>query len=166
MNNFSRIMSHMMITRWHIRRAFPSKSVTAIEQAIKAAEAGHAGEIRFVVEGALDGLSLLKGQSARERAIEVFSLLGIWDTEYNSGVLIYLLLADRCVEIVADRGIHEKVGSGGWEALCRSMEASFRDGHYEQGAIACIESVAQHLIRHFPARGHDHNELPDTPVFL
>ena len=166
MNKFSRIVSHMMTTSGQVNRAFPAKSMKAIEQAIKAAEVGHAGEIRFVVEGALDGLPLVKGQSARERAIELFSLLRIWDTEHNSGVLIYLLLADRRVEIVADRGIHARVGSGGWEALCRDMEASFRSAQFEQGAVACIEAVAQHLARHFPSHGHALNELPDTPVVL
>jgi uncharacterized membrane protein len=140
--------------------------MNAIEQAIKAAEVGHAGEIRFVVEAALDGVPLLRGQSARERAIEVFSLLRIWDTEHNSGVLIYLLLADRRVEIVADRGIHARVGTSGWEALCRDMEASFHSGQYEQGAIACVGAVARHLSRHFPSHGHAHNELPDAPVVL
>jgi len=166
MNKFSRIVSHMTTTRRCVHRAFPPKSMKAIEQAIKAAEVGHAGEIRFVVEGALDGLPLLQGQSARGRAIEVFSLLGIWDTEHNSGVLIYLLLADRRVEIVADRGIHARVGSGGWEALCRDMETAFRAGHHEQGAINCIGAVAQHLSRHFPSQGQAHNELPDTPVVM
>jgi uncharacterized membrane protein len=166
MNKLARIVSHMTTTRGRVHRAFPPKSMQAIEQAIKAAEVGHAGEIRFVLEGALDGLPLLKGQSARERAIEVFSLLGIWDTEHNSGVLIYLLLADRRVEIVADRGIHARVGPGGWEALCRDMEAAFRSDRYEQGAITCIGAVAQHLSRHFPSHGHAHNELPDTPVVL
>ncbi len=166
MNKFSRIVSHMTTTRGQVSRAFSAKSMTAIEQAIKAAEVGHAGEIRFVVEGALDGLPLVKGQSARERAIELFSLLRIWDTEHNSGVLIYLLLADRRVEIVADRGIHARVGTGGWEALCRDMEASFRSAQFEQGAVACIEAVAQHLARHFPSHGHALNELPDAPVVL
>ena len=166
MNKFARILSHFTNTRGCVRRAFPPKSMKAIEQAIKAAEVGHAGEIRFVVEGALDGWPLLKGQSARERAIEVFSLLGIWDTKHNSGVLIYLLLADRRVEIVADRGIHARVGPGGWEALCRDMEASFRSAQYEQGAIKCIDAVAQHLSRHFPSRGSAHNELPDALVVL
>jgi len=166
MSKLSRIVSHMSTTRRCVHRAFPPKSMKAIEQAIKAAEVGHAGEIRFVVESALDGLPLLQGQSARERAIEVFSLLGIWDTEHNSGVLIYLLLADRRVEIVADRGIHARVGAGGWEALCRDMETAFRAGHHEQGAIACIGAVAQHLSRQFPSKGQAHNELPDTPVVM
>ncbi|RTL28373.1 MAG: hypothetical protein EKK47_16085 [Burkholderiales bacterium] len=167
MSKLSRIVSHMTTTRRRVHRAFPPKSMHAIEQAIKAAEVCHAGEIRFVVEGALDGVPLLKGQSAHERAIEVFSLLRIWDTEHNSGVLIYLLLADRRVEIVADRGIHARVGPGGWEALCRDMEAAFRSDQYEQGAITCIGAVAQHLSRHFPSHGqHAHNELPDAPVVL
>jgi len=166
MDKFSRIVSHMTTTSGQVSRAFSAKSMTAIEQAIKAAEVGHAGEIRFVVEGALDGLPLVKGQSARERAIEVFSRLSIWDTEHNSGVLVYVLMADRRVEIVADRGIHARVGTGGWEALCRDMEASFRSAQYEQGAVACIKSVAQHLARHFPSHCHAQNELPDAPVVL
>lgn len=166
MNKFLRIASHLTTTRGQVSRALPARSMQAIEQAIRAAEVGHAGEIRFVVEGALDGLPLVKGQSARARAIEVFSLLRIWDTEHNSGVLIYLLLADRRVEIVADRGIHARVGAGGWEALCRDMEASFRSAQYEQGAVACIKAVAQHLARHFPSHGHARNELPDAPVVL
>ena len=166
MNKFSRIVSHMTTTRGQVIRAFSAKSMKVIEQAIKAAEVGHAGEIRFVVEGALDGLPLVKDQSARERAIEVFSLLRIWDTEHNSGVLIYLLLADRRVEIVADRGIHARVGAVGWDALCQDMEASFASGQYEQGAVACIKAVAQHLARHFPSHGNARNELPDAPVVL
>ena len=103
------------MTPWQVKRAFPSQTLIAIEQAIKTSETAHTGEIRFVVEGALDGSLLFKGQSARERAIDVFSQLRLWDTEHNNGVLIYLLLADRDVEIVADRGIHSKMGSNEWE---------------------------------------------------
>ncbi|MEO8136430.1 MAG: TPM domain-containing protein, partial [Betaproteobacteria bacterium] len=126
----------------------------------------HVGEIRFVVEGALDGAPLYSGQSARERAIDVFAQLRIWDTEHNNGVLIYLLLADRDVEIVADRAIHSTVGTDGWDAICRTMEAAFRQGDFEGGVIAGIEAVTQHLIVNFPATADTRNELPDAPLAL
>ena len=110
------------MTHWQVSRAFPRKTLIAIEQTVKASETAHAGEIRFVVEGALHSTPLLDGQSARERALEVFSQLRIWDTEHNNGVLIYLLLADRDVEIVADRGIHSKLGTREWETICRGWK--------------------------------------------
>ena len=100
-----RIGKHLLEHRSRVRRIFPPKVLATIEQAIKAGEATHSGQIRFVVEGALDGAPLFRNQSARERALDVFSHLRIWDTAHNNGVLIYLLLADRDVEIVADRGI-------------------------------------------------------------
>jgi len=154
------------VTHWQVNRAFPRQTLIAIEQAIKASETAHVGEIRFAVEGALDGTPLFKGQSARERAIETFSQLRVWDTEHNNGVLIYLLLADRDVEIVADRGIHAKVGSQEWEKICRTMETAFRHGDYEGGVVSGIQAVTQHLIEHFPAAGDGRNELPDKPVVL
>ena len=153
-----------MVTKWRINRAFPVDTLVAIDRAIKASEATHRGEIRFAVEGALDIAPLLRGQTARERAIDVFSQLRIWDTERNNGVLIYLLLADRDVEIVADRGIDAKVGPQEWERICRKMEAAFRQGDYEGGGIGGIQEVTRHLAEHFPAIGDDRNELPDNPV--
>ena len=162
----ARIGKHLLGNRLRVRRAFPPRALAAIEQAIKSSEAGHAGQIRFVVEGALDGAPLLRGQSARERAIDVFSQLRIWDTEHNNGVLIYLLLADRDVEIVVDRGIDAKVGAAGWEAICRAMETEFRAGQFERGVIAGIRAVTQHLARHFPKHSAGANELPDAPVVM
>jgi len=138
----------------------------AIEQAIKASETTHSGELRFVVEGALDGMPLWRGQSARERAIDLFSQWRIWDTEHNNGVLIYVLLADRDVEIVADRGIHTRVGTREWEAICRAMEAAFKQADYAGGVVSGIRAVSQHLTKHFPATGAGRNELPDKPVVL
>lgn len=161
-----RIARHLMATKWMVRRAFPGDTLTAIDKAIKESEAAHRGEIRFAVEGALHIEPLLRGQSARERAIDVFSQLRIWDTEHNNGVLIYVLLADRDVEIIADRGIHEKVGAQEWEGICRSMEAAFRQADFEGGVIRGIQAVTQHLTRHFPPIGDDRNELPDKPVVL
>ena len=155
-----------MATRWRVNRAFPRDTLMAIEKVIKASEATHRGEIRFVVEGALDIASLFQGQTARERAIDVFSQLRIWDTEGNNGVLIYLLLADRDVEIVADRGIDAKVGAQEWERICRNMEAAFRQADFEGGVIGGIQEVTRHLAGHFPPTGDDRNELPDKPVVL
>lgn len=155
-----------MATRWAVNRVFPRDALIAIDRAIKESETEHRGEIRFAVEGALHIEPLLRGQTARERAIDVFSQLRIWDTEGNNGVLIYLLLADRDVEIVADRGIHEKVGGQEWERICRNMEAAFRQADYEGGVIGGIREVTRHLAEHFPPVGDDRNELPDKPVVL
>ncbi|MEN6628312.1 MAG: TPM domain-containing protein [Sulfuricella sp.] len=138
----------------------------AIEAAIKESETTHFGEIRFAVETALDVHSLLAGKSARDRAVEVFSQLRVWDTEHNNGVLIYLLLADRRVEIVADRGVHRDVGAQGWEAICREMEQKFRLGYFEDGVVVGIRAVARHLVRYYPASGENQNELPDKPLIL
>ncbi|MBL6748919.1 MAG: TPM domain-containing protein [Nevskia sp.] len=162
----SRILRHLLTTHWRVRRAFPPATLDAIEQAIKSSEAAHVGQIRFAVEGALHALPLFKGQMPRERAIEVFSLLRIWDTEYNNGVLIYLLLADHAVEIVADRGIHAKVNAEAWTAVCRDMEAAFGAGRYESGVVNGIKAVTRHLVEHFPTSAAGSNELPDRPVVL
>ncbi len=107
--NVKRILRHLLVTDGQVSRTFSRGTLSNIEAAIKASEAEHVGEIRFAVEGGLDGAPLFKGQSARDRAIELFSQLRVWDTQQNTGVLIYLLLADRAVEIVADRGIYAKV---------------------------------------------------------
>ena len=161
-----RIVKHLLVTDGPVKRAFPASALQQIESVIKASEGTHAGEIRFVVEGALDGSPLFNGQLARERAIELFSQLRVWDTQDNTGVLIYLLLADRAVEIVADRGIHARVDPQAWSTVCRQMEAAFRQSNFEAGVVAGVQAVTQHLAQHFPAGGHDRNELPDKPVVL
>ena len=149
-----------------MRRAFPPRALDAIESAIREAEARHNGQIRFAVEAALELAPLFAGQTARQRAIDVFSRLRVWDTEHNNGVLIYLLLADRDIEIVADRGINVKLGKDVWEAICREMEAAFRKGDFESGVVAGIHAVGEHLSRHFPARSGKSNEMPDSPVVM
>jgi uncharacterized membrane protein len=160
-----RIGKHLLEHRWRVRRDFPPCVLDAIERAIKAGEATHSGQIRFVVEGALDGVPLFRNQPARERALDVFSHLRIWDTDHNNGVLIYLLLADRDVEIVADRGVDAKVGHAGGEAICRTMETDFRAGRFEQGVIKGIEAVSRELAKYFPPPAGP-NELPDKPVVI
>ncbi|MEK6595981.1 MAG: TPM domain-containing protein [Pseudomonadota bacterium] len=165
--NFARIMRHLLTGQLAIRRRFPAASLTVIEQAIKQSEMTHGGEICFAVEAALNTASLLRNQTARERAIEVFSQQRIWDTEYNNGVLIYLLLADRDVEIIADRGIHSKISSKEWEDICRAMESAFRQQQFEAGVIQGIKSVGNHLRAHFPpSLKSERNELADKPVVL
>ena len=163
--DLKRIFRHLSTTVWSLRRAFPASSLRAVERAIRETEATHEGQIRFAVEHALDLPQLLAGQSARERAVEVFSQLCVWDTQHNSGVLIYLLQADRDVEIIADRGVHAHVGDG-WEAICRQMEERFRGGEYEAGVVEGIHAVGEHLKRHFPRKRPGPNELPDKPVVL
>ncbi len=164
--NFIRIMRHLSIGRAAVRRIFPLRAMNEIESAIRATEARHAGQIRFAVEAALELAPLLAGQTAQQRAVDVFSKLRVWDTEHNNGVLIYLLLADRDVEIVADRGIHVKLGKEVWESICREMEVAFRAGKFEEGVLAGIHAVGEHLSRHFPARSGKANEMPDSPVVL
>ena len=164
--NYKRIMRHLSSGRAAVRRTFPSHALDAIERAIRETEAKHDGQIRFAVEATLDIKSLRAGKSARERAIEVFSQLRVWDTEHNNGVLIYLLLADRNVEIVADRGIHARLGQETWEAICREMEAAFREGQFEAGMLAGIHAVGEHLVHHFPAHSGKPNEMSDSPVVL
>ena len=164
--DIQRIVKHLLVTDGQLSRTFGRSTLNKIEAAIKASEAGHVGEIRFAVEGGLDGTPLFKGQSARERAIELFSQLRVWDTQHNTGVLIYLLLADRAVEIVADRGIHAKVDSQEWSKVCREMEAAFGQSNFEGGVVSGVQAVTRHLLQHFPSDSHDRNELSDKPVVL
>ena len=164
--DIKRIFQHLSTGRAAVRRAFPRQALDAIEEAIRSTEASHDGQIRFAVEAALELQPLLAGQTARQRAIEVFSSLRVWDTEHNNGVLIYLLLADREVEIIADRGIHVRLGVEVWEGTCKRMEAEFRAGRFEAGVVAGIHAVGEHLSRHFPARSGKPNEIPDAPVLL
>jgi hypothetical protein len=163
----ARFLRHIFSGPWRVRQVFPRRSLKAIEAAIRESERTHLGEVRFVVEGALEIAPLLAGLTARERAIEVFSQVRVWDTEYNTGVLIYLLLADRDVEIVADRGIHAKVGKAGWEAVCHTMETRFRHGEFERGVIEGVSTITALLRQHFPAQKTDNpNELSDAPLVL
>ena len=164
--SIKRIGKHLLEHRWRVRRIFPPEALAVIERAIKAGEETHSGQVRFVVEGALDGKPLFRDQPARERALDIFSHLRIWDTAHNNGVLIYLLLADRIVEIVADRGIDAEVGAAGWNKICADMEADFKAGKFESGVIRGIEAVSKQLAAHFPKHGRGRNELPDAPVVI
>jgi uncharacterized membrane protein len=159
-----RPLKHLLIPHWFALRRFPKSSLRKIEQAIKASEQEHDGELRFAVEAGLP-LHFLK-LSSRKRAEALFAQLRVWDTEHNSGVLIYVQLVDRRIEIVADRGIAAKVEQKEWDAVCRGMEELFKKQKYLEGALEGIERITWILARHFPPRGRHPNELPDKPVVL
>lgn len=161
-----RILANLFTTRRCLRRAFPSVVLDAIEEAIRRSELQHTGELRFAVETALDIPTLLRGVRARDRAIETFSTLRTWDTAENNGVLIYVLLAERDIEIVADRGYNDRVSQAQWQEICETMEREFHDGHFERGSVEGIESITDVIRQFFPARKDDQNELPDRPVIL
>lgn len=163
----ARALRHAISPHWRTRLLFTRRTLDAITVAIDAAESSHAGQIRFAVENALGPLHLWRDASPRARAIEVFGALRVWDTERNNGVLIYVLLADRAVEIIADRGLRERVRTAEWEAICRLMQDHFRAGRYRDGSVAGVEAVGALLSRHFPGGGLDRpNELPDRPTLL
>ena len=161
-----RILKHLFAPQWIIHRAFPRATLKRIETAIRESETSHDGELRFAVDAGLDLLPLLKGMTPRHRAREVFSQLRVWDTEGNSGVLIYLQLVDRRIEIVADRGISAKVKQHEWDAIRRRMEEAFSARRFEGGVLQGIREITALLARHFPPRGANPDELPDRPVVL
>jgi len=164
--NVARVVRHLLTPHWIVRRTFPVAALDRIERAIQESEKLHDGELRFAVEAGLDLLPLMKGITPRERAVEIFSRLRVWDTEHNSGILIYVQLIDRHIEIVADRGINAKVEQQTWDAICRRMEAAFRSGDFEGGVLSGIEAVTALLVKHFPARDANPDELPNRPVVL
>jgi uncharacterized membrane protein len=162
-----RWIRHLFLDHLALARAFPRATLAAIERAISEQEKRHRGELRVAIEGGLPLPALVAGRTARERALEHFARLRVWDTEDNAGVLIYLLLADRRVEIVADRGIHALVGDTAWETICGAMQQEFAAGRFESGALSGLASVSDLLAQHFPAQpGENPNELPDAPLVL
>jgi uncharacterized membrane protein len=162
----ARLVRHLLATRWSTRRHFTTRVRGAIEGAIREVESRHAGEIRFVVETALDIPELWHDLPPRRRAMQVFGQLGVWDTAHNNGVLIYVLMADHVVEVVADRGIAERIAQAEWDEVCRQMEVNYRDGRFAAGSIAGIHGVGRLLARHFPADAAGTDELPNQPVLL
>ncbi len=166
MVKLKRVLRQLFAPPWAWKRAFPRATLDAIEAAIRASEQRHGGEIRFVIENSLPLARAWRGIGGRARAIEVFSMLRVWDTEANSGVLIYLLLAERDIEIVADRGIAARVAPADWEEIARRMESAFRQGAFERGALAGIAAVDALLAVHCPPPAHHRNELDDRPLIL
>ncbi len=166
-----RWIRHLFLDDLAMRRAFPAASLEAITRAVAEQEKRHRGELRVAIEGGLPIQALVVGRTAHERALEQFTRLRVWDTEDNAGVLVYLLLADHRVEIVADRGIHARVGAAAWETICGAMQREFAAGRYEEGLRIGLASISDLLAQHFPAQAGagpaaNPNELPDKPVLL
>jgi hypothetical protein len=159
----ARLFRHLLIPPWLVLRRFPPALRAEIAAAVTASERGHRGELRIAIEGPLPFGALWRADSPRQRALELFAKLRVWDTEENSGVLIYLQLVDRDVEILADRGIAAKVPQATWETLCRNLEAAMRSGDCRAGVLAAINHAGRLLAEHFPASHDNPNELPDAP---
>ncbi len=166
MVTIKRWLIHTFMPPWRWRMAFPSALLKDIENAIQQSENQHRGELRFAVENTLAPSWVWNNLSARQRATEVFSNLRVWDTEENSGILIYLLLADREVHIIADRGIAKKVAQSQWDAIAKSMQIAFSKGEFRKGSLAGIEQLTQLLASHFPPGTLNPNELPNKPVII
>lgn len=167
MDTALRMLRHLFTSRWRTRVLFDAATLSKIESTIAAAEAQHQGEIRFAVETALPLGALWHRVTPRARAVQVFAQLHIWDTEHNIGVLIYVLRADRAVEIIADRGINAQVSEAEWQAVCRDVEAHYRQGRYVEGSLAAVTGVAGLIARHFPSSvSEGKQELPNQPVLL
>ncbi len=161
-----RWIRHLSTPWWLTHRRFGRAACVAIERAIGEVESRHAGEIRVAIETAIDLSDLYFGVTAHGRALAVFGLLGVWDTAGNNGVLIYVLMADHKVEIIADRGIAARVPKADWESICRGIESAFRAGRYGEGVVDGVRAVGEVLARHFPHDGGDRNEQRNAPTFL
>lgn len=159
-----RWMRHLLFPGLRLRGVLDTQALAAIEQAIIATEAKHGGEIQVVIEGGLDLPALLRGHGTRERALQVFSDMRVWDTERNSGVLIYVLWAQREVQIVADRGYNERISSGQWAEVCGQMQRLFAEQPIATALVAGVEVAGAMIAEVFPAT--DANELPDRPVVM
>lgn len=160
----ARFIRHVFMSPLKARRAFGAETLDAIAREVGALEQSHRGEVCLVVEAELSSADLWRDLSSRDRARQVFASQGVWNTEENNGVLIYLLLADRKVEIVADRGV--RTTDAEWQAICRTMEEHFRAARFREGAIAGVREVSRLLARDFPPDGRHRNELPDRPVVM
>lgn len=158
-----RIVRHLLFPRWGLTRRFPAETLDAIEAAVRESEMQHRGEIRFAIEAALEPRDLWRNATARDRALEVFAELEVWNTLEKNGVLIYVLLAEHDVEIVADTGLDGRVAPEEWQGVCAAMEREFRAGCWRAGALAGIEGVTRLLAREFPPTGANRDEQPNRP---
>jgi len=162
-----RFLRHLFTPYWFLHLWFRKELLDGIAERIRVVEQRHPGELRFAVEHALEiGDLLIDKVTPRQRALELFGLLRVWDTEQNTGILIYVLLADRAVEVVADRGIARAVPQADWDALCRTTESLYREGRYADGSTAIIEGAARLLEQYFPPGPAGRNELPNQPLLL
>lgn len=165
MNKFTRILRHGWLDDSDVRRAIDSDARAHIAARVAKSELAHCGEVRVCIEAGLPLGDLWRNATPRDRAVAMFSTLRVWDTEHNNGVLIYLLYADRCIEIVADRGIAQRVPPQTWRHVCDRLSAAFKAGDHERGLLDAVDQVGAVLTAHFPATPTDRNpnELPNDP---
>jgi uncharacterized membrane protein len=165
MNTLIRIFKHRWLDEGDAERALGTDGLRRIEERVAASERGHIGEVRVCVEAGLPLSYLWRGATARERAVAMFGKLRVWDTEHNSGVLIYLLLAEHRIEIIADRGITQRVPAATWQDISDTMGRAFKGGDYASGLLEAVDRVGALLAAHFPVDGiaRNANELPDRP---
>jgi uncharacterized membrane protein YgcG len=166
MNKFSRAFAHLRTTSAVGHRLFPPTTLKAIEETIAAGETVHRAEVRLIVEPALGMHAIWSGMPARERARELFAHYRVWDTEENCGVLVYVNLADRKVEIVADRGVGKAVAAKEWHAICRTMTQGFAQGVFHDSVIGALRQLNALLEKHYPDDGSKRNQLSDKPIVL
>jgi uncharacterized membrane protein len=173
MNKILRILKHRWLDSADTHRLIPDEMARRLAQRVAASEARHSGEVRLCVEAALPLSYLWRlnrtnsvGMLTRERAVSWFGRLGVWDTEHNNGVLIYLLLAEHAIEFVADRALNEHVDQAQWQAIIDRLGARLQKGEFEDGLTQALEEVSALLVAHFPieASGVSPNELPDSVV--
>jgi uncharacterized membrane protein len=161
-----RAIKHLATTSAMGRRAFPEASLTAIQHQIGQGEKIHHAEVRLIVEAALDVEAVFRGTTNRQRALELFAQYGIWDTEDNCGVLIYVNLAEHAVEIVADRHVGRRIDKSQWREICNTMTRGFANGEFHQSTLTAIAALNALLAEHFPAINAGPNQLPDQPIIL
>lgn len=163
-----RLWRHRWVDAADVQRALPPEALQRLGARVAASERRHSGEVRICIEAGMPWSYIRRGAAARERAITMFGKLRVWDTADNNGVLIYLLMAEHAIEIVADRGIDAHVTAQEWAAMAKRMGAAFREGRFEDGITQALEEVSALLVAHFPlAEGEpDRNELPDEPVVV
>ncbi|NOS75254.1 MAG: hypothetical protein HOP36_12125 [Methyloglobulus sp.] len=161
-----RWLKHAFMPPWCWHLSFPSDVLDAIEKAVKHSESQHSGELRFAIENALSPGWVWHGMTARHRATEIFSNLRVWDTEENSGVLIYIQLADHEVHILADRGISKCVAQSEWDRIAQLMRHEFQQSRFREGSLQGIQEITRLLSKHFPAHSENTNELPNRPVII
>lgn len=165
MNRFARILKHRWFDERDAERALDAAALQRIEARVAESEARHSGEIRVCVEASLPLSYLWRDATARERAVSMFGKLRVWDTEANNGVLIYLLLAEHAIEVVADRGLARHVDDTRWRDIVAAMQYAFRAGRFEQGLLQAVDAVDAALVQHFALAPGEHNpnELADAP---
>ncbi len=165
-NRFIRLLRHCLMLGRSAARRFPGAVMDRIESRVALSERRHGAEIRIAIETALPPAAILAGQTPRERALEVFGGLRVWDTEANNGILVYVLLADHAVEIVADRGAAARVAPATWDRACRVLAEACRDGREEEGAIAALDVLDEALVDAFPPRSGGADEIPNRPIIV